>query len=152
MARSGALEWADDPWARAVATRLEEDRLAVQEARLTRDIEEGRAVEVVGELAALVEEQPVRERLRVLLVKALYATGRQADALEAYAEARRYLVAEIGVEPGPELQATEAAVLAQDPGLVPAAPRQATPPVSPAPLTGRQHDLVALRAALPPGW
>lgn len=141
-------EWVDDPWARTVATRLEEDRLAAQESRLSRDIEEGRAVEIVGELAALVQEHPVRERLRVLLVRALYATGRQADALEAYAEARRFMVTEIGVEPGPELRATEAAVLAQDPGLVPAAPRQAPPPVPSAPLTGRTHDLAALDAAL----
>jgi predicted ATPase/DNA-binding SARP family transcriptional activator len=141
-------EWAEAPWARAVATRLEEDRLAAQESRLSLDIEEGRAVQVVGELAALVKEQPVRERLRVLLVRALYATGRQADALEAYAEARRFLVAEIGVEPGPELRATEAAVLAHDPGLVPAAPRPAPPPVPPAPLIGRKHDLAALDAAL----
>jgi hypothetical protein len=103
----------------------------------------------VAELKALVEEHPFRERLRVLLVKALYAAGRQADALEAYAQARRCLVDEVGLEPGPELRAVEAAVLAQDSALVatPARPA-AAPPAPVTPLVGRERDLATLRSVL----
>ena len=93
------LEWAEQPWARAIATRLEEERLVALESRLTLDIDAGFASLVIGELGALVEEHPLRERLRVLLVRALYAAGRQAEALQAYAQARRYLVDEVGLEP-----------------------------------------------------
>ena len=141
--------WADQPWARAIATRLEEERLAALESRLTQDIDAGLASLVVGEIGALVEDHPLRERLRVLLVKALYATGRQAEALEAYAQARRYLVDEVGLEPGAELRAVEAAVLAQDSTLVPAPPRPAAaPPVPVTPLVGRERELAMLRRAL----
>ncbi|HEU4947210.1 MAG TPA: BTAD domain-containing putative transcriptional regulator [Kribbella sp.] len=142
-------EWAELPWARSVATRLEEERLAALESRLRQDIDEGRAAAVAGELAGLVHEHPTRERLRALQVKALYASGRQAEALEAYAAARRFLIAELGIEPGPELHAIEAAVLAQDPALVSAVPRpEAAPPVPVIPLTGRERDLATLRSSL----
>jgi predicted ATPase/DNA-binding SARP family transcriptional activator len=140
------LEWAEQPWARASATRLEEERLAALESRLTQDIDAGLASLVIGELGAFVEEYPFRERFRVLLIKALYATGRQAEALDAYARARRYLVDEVGVEPGAELRAVEAAVLAHDSTLVPAAPRPAAaPPLPVTPLVGRQRELATLR-------
>ncbi len=143
------LEWAEQPWARAIATRFEEERLAALEARLTQDIDAGLASLVIGEIGALVEEHPLRERWRVLLVKALYAAGRQAEALEAYAQARRYLVDEVGLEPGAELRAVEAAVLAQDPTLVPAPPRPAAaPPLPVTPLVGREPELATLRRAL----
>ena len=98
------------------------------EARLAQEIEAGRPSAVLAELAALVEDHPLRERLRVLLVKALYAVGRQADALAAYARARRYLADEVGLEPGPELRAVEAAVLAQDSSLLTAPARFAAAP------------------------
>jgi DNA-binding SARP family transcriptional activator len=128
-------EWAEQPWARAIAVRLEEERLAALEFRLTQDLDAGLASAVIAELGALVEEHPLRERLRVLLVKALYANGRQVEALEAYAQARGYLVDEAGIEPGPELRAVLAAVLAQDPTLVPAPHRPAaTPPLPVNPL------------------
>jgi predicted ATPase/DNA-binding SARP family transcriptional activator len=148
--RGAALqEWAEQQWARAAATRLEEERLAALESRLTQDIDAGLASLVIGELGALVEEYPLRERLRVLLIKALYATGRQAEALDAYAQARRYLVDEVGVEPGAELRAVEAAVLAQDSTLVPAAPRPAAaPPLPVTPLIGRRRELATLRHRL----
>lgn len=143
------LEWAEQPWARAIATRLEEERLAALESRLTQDIDAGLASLVVGEVGALVEEHPLRERSRVLLVKALYAAGRQAEALAAYAQARRYLVDEVGLEPGAELRAVEAAVLAQDSTLVPAPPRPAAaPPLPVTPLVGRERELATLRRAL----
>jgi predicted ATPase/DNA-binding SARP family transcriptional activator len=143
------LEWAEQPWARAIATRLEEERLAALASRLTQDIDAGLASMVIGEIGALVEEHPFRERLRVLLVKALYAAGRQAEALEAYAQARRYLVDEVGLEPGAELRAVEAAVLAQDSSLVPAPPRPAAaPPLPVTPLVGREREFATLRRAL----
>jgi DNA-binding SARP family transcriptional activator len=108
-------EWAGLPWARGVAVRLEEERFDVLERRLTADLDAGRAASVTGELAALVEEAPLRERLRALLIRALYLSGRQANALSAYLEARVVLVEQAGGEPGPELRAAEAAVLAHDP-------------------------------------
>ena len=146
---SALLEWADQPWARGIATRLEEERLAALESRLTQDIDAGLGSLVIGEISALVEEHPLRERLRVLLIKALYAAGRQAEALEAYARARRYLIDEVGLEPGAELRAVEAAVLSQDSTLVPAPYRPAAaPPVPVTPLVGRERELATLRRAL----
>ena len=142
-------EWAEQPWARAIAVRLEEERLAALEFRLTQDLDAGLASAVIAELRALVEEHPLRERPRVLLVKALYANGRQVEALEAYAQARGYLVDEVGIEPGPELRAVQAAVLAQDPTLVPAPLRPAAPPPLPvSPLIGREQELATLRHSL----
>ena len=142
-------EWADLPWARAHAARLEEMRLSAVEACLAQDVDAGRGSEVLAELSALVEDHPLREGLRVLLVKALYAAGRQADALAAYTQARRYLADEVGLEPGPELRAVEAAVLAQDPTLMPAPTRTAAPPPAPVtPLVGRDSELATLRSAL----
>ena len=148
--RGAALEeWVDQPWARATATRLEEVRLSAVEARLAQELDAGLGATVLAELAVLVDEHPLRERLRVLQVKALYAAGRQADALAAYARARRYLADEVGLEPGPELRAVEAAVLAQDSSLFAAPARPAAAP--PAPVTrliGRDGDLATLRSAL----
>lgn len=143
------LEWAEQPWARGTATRLEEERLAALECRLAQDIDAGLASLVVGEIGAVVIEHPLRERLRVLQIRALYATGRQADAIEAYVQARRYLVDEVGVEPGAELRAVESAVLAQDTSLVPGPPRPAAaPPLPVTPLVGRERDLSTVRRLL----
>ncbi len=143
------VEWAEQPWARAVAVRLEEERLVALESRINQDLDAGLASVVVAELVALVEEHPLREQLRVLLVKALYASGRQVEALEAYAQARGYLVDEVGIEPGPALRSVLAAVLAQDPTLVPTPHRPAAaPPVAVDPLIGREHELTTLRRLL----
>jgi predicted ATPase/DNA-binding SARP family transcriptional activator len=142
-------EWAEQPWARAAAARLEEMRLSAVEARFAQEVDAGLASAVLAELAALVEEHPLRERLRVLLIKALYAAGRQADALAAYTQARHYLADEVGLEPGPELRAVEAAVLAQDSSLSVAPVRSAAAPPAPvAALVGRDSDLAMLRSAL----
>src|SRR5918997_1307276 len=86
----------------------------------------GRHAEVIGQLEALVDEHPYREGLRAQLMLALYRADRQADALQAYQDARRMLVEELGIEPGERLRELEAAVLAQDPAL--AAPVAAPPP------------------------
>jgi DNA-binding SARP family transcriptional activator len=106
-------------FAQSDIARLDELRLAALEDRLRADLELGRQAELVGELEALVSHHPLRERLRQLLMLALYRAGRQAEALEAYRAARRTLVDELGIEPTRELQNLERAILAHDPLLDP---------------------------------
>jgi WD40 repeat protein/DNA-binding SARP family transcriptional activator len=106
------------PFAQAEISQLEEQRLGATEARVEADLACGREAEVAGELRHLVAEHPARERLVAHLMLALYRCGRQSDALDAYREARRRLVEEIGVEPGHELRRLQAAILRQDPSLV----------------------------------
>jgi ABC-type transport system substrate-binding protein/DNA-binding SARP family transcriptional activator len=113
---------ADEPFAGAEIRRLEELRVRAAELAIEVDLEAGRHGEVIAELAALVEAHPLRERLHAQRMLALYRAGRQAEALEAYRQARALLVEQIGVEPGPELKQLHAAVLAQDAALAPAAP------------------------------
>jgi predicted ATPase/DNA-binding SARP family transcriptional activator len=102
----------------SVGRRLEELRLGAVEDRVDAELALGRHRELVAELEQLVAEQPLRERLRGALMLALYRDGRQADALDAYLAARRTLVDELGVEPGPRLQELHAAILAQDGALL----------------------------------
>jgi DNA-binding SARP family transcriptional activator len=104
-------------FAQAAIARLEEIRLAAVELRIDADLAMGRQDELVGELEALVTEHPLRERLRGYLMTALYRSGRQAEALDAYADTRRALVDELGIDPGPALQELERAILRQDPAL-----------------------------------
>ncbi len=101
-------------FARGEIERLEELRLEALEERVDADLARGRHTDIVGELEALTHEHPLRERLRVHLMLALYRCGRQADALAVFREARRRLNDELGIEPGPELRALEAAILRQD--------------------------------------
>ena len=108
---------ASESFAREEAARLEELRLAVQERRIDADLEDGRSAELVAELEPLIAQHPLRERLRGQLMLALYRSGRQADALAAYQQARSTLVDELGIEPGPALQELERAMLRQDPSL-----------------------------------
>ncbi len=100
--------------------RLEELRLTAIEERLDAEIELGRHREAIGELEALISRNPLRERPRAMLMLALYRSGRQADALQTFQDARRTLVEELGIEPGPELHDLHAAVLRQDRSLRPA--------------------------------
>ena len=109
------LTYAD--FAQSEIARLEELRLAAVEDRLAADLECGRHAEVVGELEALVAAYPLRERPRAQLMLALYRSGRQAEALEAYRDAHRTLTEELGIEPGRELKGLEARILEQDPSL-----------------------------------
>ena len=74
-------------------------------------------MELVGELQGLLVEHPLRERLRGQLMLALYRSGRQAEALEAYRDGRQVFVEELGIDPGPALQELEGAILRQDPQL-----------------------------------
>jgi predicted ATPase/DNA-binding SARP family transcriptional activator len=129
------------PFAAAEIARLEEQRLEVLEARVEADLAVGRHAELVGELRALVAEHPWRERLHAHLMLALYRTGRQADALDAYAAARAALVEQLGIEPGPELRSRQAAILAHDPALAPPGTARATALPRPPDLFGREADL-----------
>ncbi|MFD4411453.1 BTAD domain-containing putative transcriptional regulator [Streptomyces sp. NPDC058246] len=97
--------------------RLEEARPAVVEDWLRARLACGEHAEVIGELRALVVEQPLRERLWALLMLALHRTGRRADALGAYDQARARLVDELGLDPGRELSALHERILSGDPGL-----------------------------------
>jgi YVTN family beta-propeller protein len=97
--------------------RLNELRLGVLEDRIDADLALGRHTALVPELEALVDEHPERERLRGQLMLALYRSGRQGDALESYRHMQRALDRELGLEPGPELQELERAILTQDPAL-----------------------------------
>jgi DNA-binding SARP family transcriptional activator/predicted ATPase len=106
-----------ESFAQAEIARLEELRLGALEQRVQADLALGRHDQVVGELEALVSEHPFRERLRGQLMLALYRSDRQADALQAYQDARRTLVDELGIEPGEWLRELERGILAQDPGL-----------------------------------
>jgi DNA-binding SARP family transcriptional activator len=108
---------AHESFAQAEVLRLEDLRLAALERRVEADLALGRDAEVVSELERLVREHPLRERLRGQLMLALYGSGRQADALAAYRQARSLLVDELGVEPSPALQELERAILQHDPAL-----------------------------------
>ena len=118
-------DFAYESFAQAAIARLEEIRLAAVELRIDADLALGRHDELVGELEALVAEHPLRERLRRYLMTALYRSGRQAEALDAYQDARRALVDELGIEPSPALQELERAILRQDPSLDVEAPAPA---------------------------
>ena len=106
-----------EPFAHVEIARLEEQRLAALEARIEADLAAGRHAEVVGELRRLVAEQPTREQLAGHLMVALYRCGRQAEALDAYRDAREKLADDLGIEPGPELRALQDAVLRHDQSL-----------------------------------
>jgi ABC-type transport system substrate-binding protein/DNA-binding SARP family transcriptional activator len=110
-------ELVDEPFAAPEIRRLQELRLRAAEDAIEADLAAGRHAEVIGELDALIDEHPLRERLRAQRMLALYRCGRQAEALEAYRETRAVLVDEIGVEPGGELRRLHEAILAQAPSL-----------------------------------
>src|SRR6185437_12882354 len=145
---SAYADFQDTLFGAAEAARLEEMRLVAVEARVDADLALGRHAEVVAELESLVREHPLRERLWAQLMIAFYRGGRQSDALLAFRRARGGLVEEIGVEPGPELQALETAILAHDPGLAEPDPRALSPPDLPAGLRGIGPAFIGRDAAL----
>jgi DNA-binding SARP family transcriptional activator/tetratricopeptide (TPR) repeat protein len=102
---------------RTRALRLEEDRLNAIETYLEVELGLGRHHDLIGEITRLVHEHPLRERLRALLMLALYRSGRQAEALDTYRAARDLLIEELGLEPGEELRLLENAILAGDTSL-----------------------------------
>jgi predicted ATPase/DNA-binding SARP family transcriptional activator len=136
-----------EPFAQTRIAALEDLRLAALEERIEADLALARHREVVAELEALVAEHPLRERLRGQLMLALYRSGRQADALEAYGEGRRVLVEELGLEPSRELHDLERAILNHDASLdvlSPAERRRRSLPVPANPLLGRERELAAI--------
>jgi DNA-binding SARP family transcriptional activator/class 3 adenylate cyclase len=106
-----------EPFAQREIARLDDLRVAAREQLIEARLALGHHAEVVAELEALIAEHPYRERLRAQLMLALYRCDRQADALQAYQDARRTLVEELGIEPGERLRGLERAILAQDPAL-----------------------------------
>jgi DNA-binding SARP family transcriptional activator/ABC-type transport system substrate-binding protein len=138
-------DFAYDDFARTEIERLEERRLAALEQRIEADLALGRHADVVGELAALVAREPLREGLRAQLMLALYRSGRQADALESYQEARRAFLEDLGLEPSEELQHLQRAILAHDPALGPV-PRTVWPRARH--VFGRPRVLATLGAVL----
>ena len=111
-----------ETFAQAEIHHLEDLRLAALEDRIAADIEVAADAQLVAEIESLVRVHPLRERLRSHLMLALYRSGRQAEALSAYHDARRILVDELGIEPGPELQALYGSILRQERSLVRVAP------------------------------
>jgi len=135
-------ELAYEDFARAETERLEEARLAALEQRLAADLEVGRAARVIGDLEALVAAEPLRERPCALLMLALYRSGRQVEALEAYKRTRTVFIEALAIEPGPELKRLERAILEQDPSLELAGGQAAQPLAAPStPLLGREREL-----------
>jgi DNA-binding SARP family transcriptional activator/DNA-binding beta-propeller fold protein YncE len=138
---SALAEFADEEFARAEALRLEELRLRAIEARIDAELALGGHADVVAELETLVARHPLRERLRAQSMLALYRSGRQAEALDAYADARRTLADELGLEPGEELKQLQRAILTHDPVLAP------PPPRTPAPTARRRRTRPLLAVA-----
>jgi DNA-binding SARP family transcriptional activator/WD40 repeat protein len=137
-----------EPFIQREIARLEELRTAALEHLVEAKLELGRHDEVVVELETLIREHPYRERLRAQLMLALYRSDRQADALQAYHDARRSLVEQLGIEPGERLRELERAILAQDPALaIPAVETAELPPELDAGtlLVGREAELDWLR-------
>jgi DNA-binding SARP family transcriptional activator len=142
----------------AEVAALDEQRLEALEALVDARLGLGEHAELAVDLRRLVAEHPFHERFWELSMLALYRSGRQAEALTAYQEARQLLIGELGVEPGPELQRLERAILSADPALRPSppeaagttatAPRQLPPDV--AGFTGREDLLAVLGRLLAP--
>ncbi|MGZ6976374.1 MAG: AfsR/SARP family transcriptional regulator, partial [Acidimicrobiia bacterium] len=144
------LLWRGDPladfayedFAAGASTRLAELRLILIEERLDIELRLGRHQEAIAQLEEFVATYPLRERLRGLLMIALYRAGRQADALRVVLDGRQLLGEELGLETGQELRELESAILNQDRSLdpPPVVARTAAPPAQPhstipAPLT-----------------
>ena len=140
-----ALAGVPGPGADLHRERLGEMRLTLLEQRLDIGLQAGMHADSVSELTALTTAHPLRERLRELLMLALYRCGRQAEALAVYADARRILIDELGVEPRPELSELQQRILNADPSLnvVPGAAAraaQAPPQIRPAQLPAAVAD------------
>ncbi|MER0243510.1 BTAD domain-containing putative transcriptional regulator [Streptomyces sp. HSW2009] len=132
------------PYATTQRRRLEEWRIGLLESRLELDLTTGHPADCVAELTSLTATHPLRERLRELLMLALYRSGRQAEALAVYADTRRLLADELGVDPRSELSALQQQILQGDPALNPPARASAgtarSPMVRPAQLPAAVAD------------
>ena len=137
-----------EPFAQHEIARLDELRVAALEQLIEAKLALGGHAELVGQLETLIGEHPYRERLRAQLMLALYRSDRQADALQAYHDARRTLVDQLGIEPGERLRELERAILAQDPALGLAAAPAPVTRWSDSPFVGREAELAHLAAGL----
>jgi predicted ATPase/DNA-binding SARP family transcriptional activator len=124
--RADAMELADSGQAHPLLARLEDQQLDARGDLAEAQLALGRAEDVVAELEALVVAHPLRERFATLLVQALYAAGRQAEALASYERARALLADQLGVDPSPELQAAHLSVLRGEPSRSPPAANRRT--------------------------
>jgi DNA-binding SARP family transcriptional activator len=138
-------EFAVEGFAREEIARLDEARIRAAELKAEAELTLGRHAELVGELTALVAASPLRERLRGHLMLALYRAGRQGEALRVFQEGRSVVADELGIDPGPELQALHQQILLQADSLLAAQPAAPAPPGNlPTPLTsfvGRHAEL-----------
>ncbi|WP_370531845.1 AfsR/SARP family transcriptional regulator [Streptomyces venezuelae] len=123
-----ALAGVPGPYAGAQRAQLEQWRVELLETRLDMDLEAGAHAEAVPELTALTAAHPLRERLRELLMLALYRCGRQAEALAVYADTRRLLADELGVDPSPALRRLQQRILEADDALLGPPPSASGPP------------------------
>ena len=142
-----------EPFAQREIARLDDLRVTAHELLIEARLALGAHAEVVGQLEKLISEHPYRESLRAQLMLALYRCERQADALQAFQEARRTLVEELGIEPGERLRELERAILAQDQSLqlVVAAKPAAAEHAAAAPrsvFVGRERELAELSEGL----
>ena len=138
-------ELAGVPFAPAETARLEEQRINALGLRVDAELAAGGHAELVGELQQLTTQHPWREQLHAQLMLALYRSGRQAEALEAYRQAREVLVGELGLEPGAELRQLHEAILAHDPALAaPVGLLHSALPTPPNRTIGREHELTAV--------
>jgi predicted ATPase/DNA-binding SARP family transcriptional activator len=134
----------DYRFALSAATRLDDLRLSALADRIDADLQLGRGDRLVHELEGLSAQHPLNERLAAQLISALYAAGRQADALAAYERVRMRLNEELGVPPSPELQAAHLAVLRGETAVKPEPPKHAARTNLPAPVTsfvGREREI-----------
>lgn len=142
-------EFADCEFARAEAARLSELRLVVAEERVEALLHVGRHVEVTAQLQDSMRLFPCRERPALQLMRALYAAGRQAEALNTYQELRVRLVEELGVEPSPPVRLVHQRILAQDPTLdTSTAPSAGNLPRRATSFFGRAKELAEVSSAL----
>jgi DNA-binding SARP family transcriptional activator/Tfp pilus assembly protein PilF len=121
----------------AEADRLEESRLTALELRITADLRNDMPAPLVPELRRLISDHPLREGLWVLVMQSLDRSGRRAEAIGAYGQARRVIADELGVEPGPELRQLYQRLLAADTATVPADSTGQAATISPAASTAR---------------
>ncbi|WP_433730255.1 BTAD domain-containing putative transcriptional regulator [Actinoplanes sp. CA-051413] len=145
-------DMADEEFVRAEATRLTEQRLTVRERLADARLARGEHDLVAAELAELVARHPLRESLRALHLRALYAAGRQTEALDSYADLRERLADELGLDPGPEVAALHRKILEQDSALSPppkAAIIRNSLPARLDELVGRAEALAELRTLVP---